>query len=146
MLAGGLWAFSLSVLRKEVPTTGFENVRGIFYRMPYASAALALSSLTLAGLPLLSMFPIRIVLMEEVARVSLVSALGALAGMVGMLFSTVRVLVVLTGSRTRQPSAETRLQTAMLVGGIGALVLVGLFPQLFYPLVFGLSGGSAPAP
>ncbi len=147
MLAGGLWALSLSVLRKDAPSTSFEDIQGIARKMPFASAGLVISSLTFAGMPLLSMFPIRLVLLGEVAQVSLMNSLLALAGMIGLLFSAFRVLAVLTSGWTHQQTrSETRLQITLIVGGILALLIVGFFPKVFYPLMFGISGVSAALP
>jgi NADH-quinone oxidoreductase subunit N len=141
MLAIGLWALCLSIIRQETGSTRFEDIRGIVQKMPYACAGLAVASLTLAGLPILGMFPIRLALMENLAHVSFLSALVALAGMVGMLFSTFRVLAVLTsGWLRRQAVGETRLQIALILGGVFSLLLVGILPQVFYPLMFGLLG------
>jgi NADH-quinone oxidoreductase subunit N len=147
MLSIGLWALCLSIIRSEVGSTRFEDVRGIVVKMPYACAGLAVASLTLAGLPILGMFPIRLALMENLAQVSFVNALVALAGMVGMLFSTFRVLAVLTsGWFRRQAVLENRFQIALILGGVFSLILVGLLPQVFYPLMFGLLGASPALP
>lgn len=146
-IAAGLWAISLSVIRGSVSSLRFEDVKGILQKMPYASAGLAIASLTLAGLPLLGMFPICLALMEELARVSILNALLALAGMVGMLFTAFRVLAVLASGWSRQQAVhETRLQIALITIGIVGLVLVGLLPQEFYPLMFGLLGGNVLSP
>jgi formate hydrogenlyase subunit 3/multisubunit Na+/H+ antiporter MnhD subunit len=147
MVSFGLWAVALSIFRQEAHTTRFEDVWGISQKLPLASAGLALASLTLAGLPLLAVFPIRLVLMEELARQSLFTALWVLAGTVGMLFSTFRALTVLIRGRSLpQAFAETRFQSAILVGGIAGLILVGIFPQVFLPLARGLLSAYAPLP
>lgn len=147
LLAVGLWALCLSIFQREVGTTRFEDIRGVVQKMPFASAGVAVASLTLAGLPILGMFPIRLALMENLAQESFPSALLALIGMVGMLFSTFRVLAVLTsGWLRRQAVCETRLQIGLIVVGIFSLVLVGLFPQVFYPLTFGILSGGPPLP
>jgi NADH-quinone oxidoreductase subunit N len=159
----GLWALSLSILVRETRTTRFEDIQGIAQRMPFASAGLAVASLALAGLPLLAVFPIRQVLLEELARQSLLTALWALAGSVGMLFSTFRALSVLArgaslrrtgdlplpaGDEPQQPGDtrprafyESRMQISLLMVGIIGLLLIGLFPQAFLPILSGLLKG-----
>jgi NADH-quinone oxidoreductase subunit N len=147
LLAVGLWALSLSILRKEVASTNFEDMQGMLLKMPFASAGLAVASLTLAGLPLLGMFPVRLALLEALAQVSFFGALFALAGMVGMLFSTVRALSVLVrGWSSDQAVHETRLQIALIIVGIASLVFVGLVPQAILPFMSGLLGGYPPLP
>jgi NADH:ubiquinone oxidoreductase subunit 2 (subunit N) len=147
MLSAGLWAFSLSILRSHAPSTRFDDMKGIAQKLPFASAGVGVSSLTLAGLPLLGVFPIRLTLMELVAQASLLNALLALAGMVGMLFATFRVMAVLSsGWLHRQPFLETRFQVTLIVMGIGSLIFVGLLPQVFYPMMYGLVSGASPLP
>lgn len=192
LIGNGLWALSLSVLLHKARSTSFQDVQGLAGRMPYATAGLAVASLTLGGLPLLAAFPIREVLLEEISRLSLIDAGWALVGMVGMLFSTFRALAVLgrgafpapssemvpplsvappfspaptarlqsavnepvTGPRSRllppatptqadkiplpQAYSETRMQIALLAGGILSLLVIGLFPQVFTPILNGL--------
>lgn len=147
MLAAGLWALSLSVVRTHAASTQFEDAKGIAQKLPFASAGIAVASLTLAGLPLLGIFPLRLALMESLAQTSFLNALFALVGMVGMLFASFRMIAVLVSGWTRgQPFLETRLQIALVAAGIASLVLVGVFAQFFYPLMFGLAGASFPVP
>src|SRR5512141_2722671 len=42
----GLWGLSLSVMLRSTGSTRFENVSGLAQRLPYASAGLAVASLT----------------------------------------------------------------------------------------------------
>jgi len=147
IIAIGLWVLALSIFRQSSRTTRFDDVFGISQTMPLASAGLALASLTLAGLPLMAIFPIRLVLMEELARQSLFTALWVLTGMVGMLFSTFRALSILF----RRPSlpqtvAETKFQIALLAGAMISLLMVGIFPQVFLPLARGLLSAYTPLP
>ncbi len=147
LISFGLWAVALSILRQEAPTTRFDDTWGISQRLPFASAGLALASLTVAGLPLLAVFPIRLVLTEELSRQSLVTGLWILAGTVGMLFSTFRALSVLIRGRSlAQSIGETKFQIAILVGGMVGLMLVGLLPQVFLPLARGLLSAYTPLP
>lgn len=161
MIMLGLWALSLSVLLQRVGSTRFEDARGMVQKLPFASAGLAMASLSLAGLPLLAVFPIRQVLMEEVARQSLSSALWALIGTVGMLYSTFRALVILAREPSVRleaqemepepalPSAatsptparsflESPVQVVLLLIGISGLLFIGLFPRAFLPITAGL--------
>jgi len=131
----GLWGLSLSVMLRATGSTRFDNVSGLAQRLPYASAGLAVASLTLGGLPLFPVFPIHQVMLEELARLSLANAIWVLIGSVGMLFSSFRALSVLSrGMLLPQTSSETRLQIALILGGIFSLLLVGFLPQIFLPL------------
>ncbi len=145
MIGIGLWALSLSILLKEARSTRFEDMQGVAQRMPFASAGLAVASLTLAGLPLMANFAIRQALFEELARQSLSNALWALAGTVGMLFSTFRALAVLARgapqievSALGQTHTKSRMQIGLILGGIASLLLIGIFPQVFLQMFNGL--------
>jgi NADH-quinone oxidoreductase subunit N len=147
MVGLGLWALSLSVLTQSAPSMRFEDVRGLFQKLPFASAGLAVASLTLGGLPLLAMFPIRQVLMEELAFRSFFLAAWVLVGTVGMLFSAFRALAVLAAGGPVLPAArESRLQMILLVMGIFALLVLGILPQAFQPLFAGILDSYAALP
>jgi multicomponent Na+:H+ antiporter subunit D len=140
MIGFGLWALSLSILMRGAGSTRFDDVAGLAQRMPVASAGLAVASLTLGGLPVLPVFPIHQVILEELARQSLASALWVLVGSGSLLFSTFRSLAVLArGSRVSQPASESRLQIALIIAGIAGLLLIGIFPQFFMPMLDGLT-------
>lgn len=132
-----LWTLALSILRGEAGTTQFEDVEGLANRLPFASAGLALASLSVAGLPLLAAFPIRWVLMEELTHQSLVAGLAVLIGSVGVMFSTFRGLTILArGSLIPQAVKETRTQIFLLVMAMGAVILFGVLPRFFVPMMF----------
>lgn len=159
-----LWALSLSILTREARSARFEDLQGVGQRMPFATAGLAVASLTLGGLPLLAIFPIRQALLEELARQTLPGALWVLAGSFGVLVSILRALSILlrgraapveetdetdlplTEARARLTISETRWQIALLLGGIAILLLIGIFPQVFLPILNGLLSGYTQLP
>lgn len=137
LIGYGLWALSLSILLNEAGSGRFQDVAGLAARYPFAAAGLAVASLSLAGLPLLGMFPIRQVLMEELARQSLLTGLAALAGSVGILFGVFRSLAVLARDLPFPAAArETRLQVTLLLLGMLGLLASGILPAIFLPIVF----------
>ena len=147
MVGLGLWALSLSILLREAGSTRFEAVRGLAQRMPFAVSGLAVAALTLGGLPLLPVFPVHQLLLEELAKISLMNALWVLLGSGAMLFSTFRALTVLAhGTRLPQVVRENRAQIVLLVSGIAGLLLTGLFPQIFLPMLAGLTSGYSLVP
>lgn len=142
LLALAMWALSLAVLLQNAPSTRFEDVKHLSQQVPFASAGLAAASLTLAGLPILAVFPIHQVLLEQIARQSLSIAIVTLTGSVGMMFAAFRALVIIApGGPSFDKVRETRLQIALLSAGVIGLVLIGLFPQIFLPLMDGLVSG-----
>lgn len=137
VLSFGLWALALSMIRNETGSTSFSDVLGISNRLPVVTAGLAVASLSVAGLPLFAAFPIRLILMEQLAQQSLLLGMAALVGSVGVMFGVFRGLAVLArASISPQTINETRAQILLMVGASVALLLVGLLPQFFLPLMF----------
>ncbi|MEJ5225419.1 MAG: proton-conducting transporter membrane subunit, partial [Anaerolineales bacterium] len=68
VIAMGVWAMAANVLRFRAASLGFADVRGLLRSLPVASAALVLASLSLQGVPLLSSFPVRQALWEQLAQ------------------------------------------------------------------------------
>jgi formate hydrogenlyase subunit 3/multisubunit Na+/H+ antiporter MnhD subunit len=151
VLGFGLWALSLSILLRDVRSARFDDVRGLAQKLPFASAGLAVAWLTLGGLPLLPVFPIHQVLLEELARTSFWNAVLVLVGSGGMLLSAFRALAVLAqgglvvqendtqGGLLPRVFGESRLQIGLIAAGVVGLLLIGLFPQVFLPVLNGLS-------
>lgn len=131
----GVWALALSILRMQSPKLGFEHIRGLARQYPVTAASLILAVFSLAGMPLLASFPIRISLLKGLTEVSLSGALLALFGMAGLLLGGFRALAVLVGGDQNLPWQinETWLQRIFLVIGVLGLFLLGLFPQWFLP-------------
>jgi hypothetical protein len=136
----GLWSLALAILLPKAPSAYFRDVAGLAARYPFACAALGTAALSLGGLPLLGDFPIRQVLMEELAAQSLLVGLVALVGTVGMLFGAFRTLAVLARDLPFPIHyLETRLQVALLVLGLLGLLAIGTLPPVFLPLLFPLA-------
>jgi formate hydrogenlyase subunit 3/multisubunit Na+/H+ antiporter MnhD subunit len=144
VIALGLWALSASVLRNNNRSLSFNDLLRAAERTPLAALGLAVSSLSLAGLPLFAEFPIRVVLLQEIAVAHPVAALFVLLGSVGLLFSAFRFLTVVTGGRLglerrdRTPFGETRAQGILILIGIFVLLVVGVFPRVFFPVMVGI--------
>ena len=132
-----VWALSLSILyNQRRPGRGnleFRHVQGAARRAPLAALGLVLAHFTLAGLPLLAGFPVRLALWQSLAGLSLPAALLTLVSSMGMLVAGTRTLAVLvTGEDLgKWKFSESFIQKLLLVAGWIMLVLVGLFPQWF---------------
>ena len=90
VIALGLWSLSVSVILNDGHTLQYQSLERIAEKLPFASAGLAAALLTMAGLPLLAAFPIRQVLLQEIAVQSPLTALWVLGGSMGLLFSGFR--------------------------------------------------------
>jgi NADH-quinone oxidoreductase subunit N len=139
VIALGLWSLSASVFLRRRRNLSFQNMQDVAEELPAAAAGASVAFLSLAGLPLLATFPIRIVMLQEIAVQSPLTAVWVLMGMVGLLFSGFRLLSVLTGGFFRvRHFGETRIQIVLIASGMLALLLVGLFPRLFLPILANL--------
>jgi formate hydrogenlyase subunit 3/multisubunit Na+/H+ antiporter MnhD subunit len=143
IVALGLWALSASILGANSRSLAFVDLTRAAERSPAAALGMAVSFLSLAGLPLLAEFPIRVVLLQEVAVAHPVAALFVLLGSLGLLFSGFRLMAVITGGnlglqRGGRQFAETRVQIVLIVIGIIALLVVGIFPRVFFPIMVGI--------
>ena len=83
-------------------------------------------------------------LLQEVSAQHPVAALGVLIGSMGLLFSGFRLMAVFTGGKLGsalfrdQPGGETNIQTILISLGITALLVVGVIPRVFFPMMVGI--------
>ena len=131
----GLWALALATLRTRTTSLNLNEIQGSGRVLPIATGALVLAQFSLAGVPLLASFPIRLPMWNELAQVSPMITLWALIGCMGLLFGGVRTLAVLvTGDEEMGwQITETRQERVFLAIGVILLLLLGLLPQLFLP-------------
>lgn len=144
-----VWGLALSLLNRHLDDLRFHSAQGAAHSLPFVAAGLAAANLSLAGLPLLAGFPVYIALWVQLGARSLPAVLLSLAGALGLLIAGLRslaVLILLPEPPEAPPgeaalaspaplwrSSETRMQVALLCLGLAALLLAGLFPQLYLP-------------
>jgi formate hydrogenlyase subunit 3/multisubunit Na+/H+ antiporter MnhD subunit len=128
-----LWSFGLSFL-KEAGGTDFTTLSGMLRKYPFASAAVIVALFSVTGLPLLAAFPIREVLLENVAKTSLTVAFWAGLGATAMILGGIRALSALAkGEQTGGVFAERWPQITLLLLGTAVVLLVGIVPGWFLP-------------
>ncbi|TAK14119.1 MAG: hypothetical protein EPO32_02945 [Anaerolineae bacterium] len=143
-----VWAASLANLSQQPRVDlSLAGVKGLAGRYALRFAAILMAIFSLAGLPLLSGFPFRMLLIQNLAVDSPWVAGAVLLGNFGLMASGLRIIasivseaprpdlsVAVTGDeleRARTPDFPAWLFIS--VAGAGSLV-VGLFPQWFWPL------------
>jgi len=139
-LAMGVWALSVSVFNKRVPSLKFADLQGLARSFPLATAGLVLSNLALAGAPLLASFPVRLALWENLSALSLPSALWFGISTVGLWAAALRSLAVLSMAPETIPwqSQETWEERILIGLGLLGLFIFGLFPQWALPFLANL--------
>lgn len=135
-----VWAMSLNRMKEQVEPLRFGAVQGLARTHPVTAAGLVLAHFSVAGLPLLAGFPIRLALWEGLASQSLGVAFWFLVGILGLLTGATRTLAVLvmapqgTGWEIRE-----RWDAGILIGvGVIGLFILGIFPQIFRPIMTNL--------
>lgn len=128
----GLWALALSVMQSHGVSAKFEEEKGAFQRLPFASLACLFAIFSIGGVPLLAGFPVRLPLLEELGAQSIPMAIWALIGCGGLMFGGFRYLGALVQQEPKTGhSEENRYQILLLMGGVATLMVAGLFPQPF---------------
>jgi NADH:ubiquinone oxidoreductase subunit 2 (subunit N) len=147
-----LWAISLSLIKQRLKgDLRLIAAQGLGRYRPVLTLSLLLAHFSLAGLPFLAGFPVRLVLWEQMASVFPILAGGAILGNVGVLVGGLRSMSVFFTAHEEEslpPQDALELSPASPViaperllswtfFGISALVIVffGLFPSVFLPIL-----------
>ena len=128
-----LWAFSLALIKIKSNQLDFKSTQGIGFTFPVAGLSLIVASLSLAGFPLLSGYPIRAVVGASLSQTSIILALSTLIGYFGLVLATLRSISNLYTNPDKQAwkISETRPQLILLISGCLIIFFVGMFPQVF---------------
>jgi len=135
-----VWAMSLTRIKMQTDSMRFSAVQGLARSYPITTAGIILAHLSIAGLPLLAGFPVRLALWEGLAEQSLSVAFWFLIGTFGLLTGGIRTLAVMvmapegTGWELRETWGP-----GILIGlGVIGLFILGIFPQTFRPILVNL--------
>jgi NADH:ubiquinone oxidoreductase subunit 2 (subunit N) len=128
-----VWAMSLTQMREHVQPMRFHTVQGLARSYPITAAGLVLAHFSVAGLPLLAGFPVRLALWEGLASQSLAVALWFLVGILGLLTGATRTLAVLVMAPEEIGwEVKESWSSGIMIGlGVIGLFILGIFPQIF---------------
>jgi len=138
-LALGLCGLCLAIFLQHSQSLAYSDLRSAVRRTPLAVAGTAMSMLSLAGLPLLAEFPIRYVLVQEIAAAHPVMSLAIMLGWLGLLGGVFRLLITLLGGEMdaerflRPQGAESHMQIVLITLAVGAILVLGIAPRMFFP-------------
>jgi formate hydrogenlyase subunit 3/multisubunit Na+/H+ antiporter MnhD subunit len=135
-----VWAMSLTQMKEQVDPLRYKFVQGLAHSYPITAAGLILAHFSVAGFPLLAGFPIRLALWEGLASQSLGAALWFLVGILGLLTGAIRTLAVLVMAPQGAGWESRERWGAGIMIGLGAigLFILGVFPQIFRPIMVNL--------
>lgn len=132
LLAIALISLALAALRRSEVELSFDGLEGFFRKDPIASVAILCGMFSMAGFPLLAEFPMRLVVFEKMAQVSLAATLWMGIGMLGILGAGLQLAI----SFIREDVLISRdvdrdwVINVMLILGLVMLIGMGLFPSL----------------
>lgn len=136
-----VWALALTILASQTGTLDFSALQGAGRKYPLIAAVLVAAQLAVAGFPLLAGFPLRMLLLGQLAQTNLLGAMGVMLGGVGLLVAALRVLGVLVMAPVgEEPGEMVHLPELLgrriwLSAGLIFLILLGLFPQWITPFI-----------
>jgi formate hydrogenlyase subunit 3/multisubunit Na+/H+ antiporter MnhD subunit len=143
----GVWALALIVISshrtggsqiEEQPSgweLSFREMHGAARQYPVAACCLMLAQFSLAGLPLLAGFPIRLAIWDWLVQQSVPITGVVLLGYAGLMIAGIRTMTVLvTGKEdVGWKIHEQRSENLLLIAGGLVIILIGLFPQVYTP-------------
>ena len=142
-LALATWGVGVGVLRARQGGIGFDDLRGVAWKMPFATAAALLGGVSLLGLPVTAGFVGRWALYQLLAAESLLAAVILLAANVGALLAYARAATAMLAQTKRGADEDDELfgfaegPLAMVYSGLGVglVLVIGIFPQMLLPAV-----------
>jgi NADH:ubiquinone oxidoreductase subunit 2 (subunit N) len=138
-LALGVWALALVILRSASQSLELPLIKGLGRRYPLAAFGLILANFSIAGLPLLAGFPVRIPMLQGLFQVSPGVGYWVLLGSGGLLVAGLRSMAYLvTGMKPHRGSSRRAGQRVYLILGLLGLLVLGILPQGLLPLFINL--------
>jgi NADH-quinone oxidoreductase subunit N len=129
-----LWSGGLTLLAGGGSLT-FAETGALLRRKPVASVGMLIAIFSMGGLPLLAGLPARLALLQSVSEVSFSIVLWAALGSVGLLFGGGRILSYMVLGEGKWQIEEGWVQRIALSAGALILLLAGVFPGWFLPLM-----------
>ena len=132
-----VWALALSGFYEQGESLKFDNFRLDAPKYPFVAGVLIVAIFSVAGFPLLSGFPIRLMLWRELAVNNLLVAVGMLLGFIGLTISGLRVLSHLVQSYDQEYKIAPDERIVIVIFGLFTfvLILLGLMPNIIFRIV-----------
>jgi formate hydrogenlyase subunit 3/multisubunit Na+/H+ antiporter MnhD subunit len=124
-------AAGAAMVRHHMETDRLEEIAGAASRLPWATAAVIMGGLALAGMPLTAQFASRWALMQLLAENDIRWVILLLLGALGVLAGALRLGQACFGKLSGSPVHREPAMLAVLAFTLVAVgILLGLFPQL----------------
>ena len=131
-----LWGYTLSRLEDHCGSLEISAIQGYGRKLPLLAAGLVLAQLSVAGLPLLASFPIKITLLTQVLKEGTALGVWSFIGSLGLFLFTIRLMLnfllpigTTTASLWSLEERTSEFLPVLLL--VVVLVILGLFPANF---------------
>ncbi len=129
------WGYLLSALETHADNLTLEGVSGFLHRFPFLSGGLLLAQFNIAGLPLLTGFPVKLALISTLAEAAPELPLWVFLGNLGLFLFSIRLLgLMITPAENEMLSwkiIEKKHEFIPVLIATLVLLLMGLFPHIF---------------
>ena len=132
-----VFSLGVAILNNNNKTDQFEEIRGLFYNSPFITIATITAWFSIAGMPLLGSFPIKMTILSEISSSSILYTIWIMIGLAGSLFLGGRLLSILIVPMQKKETEirvkinETTVQAVFLTIGSIILMILGFFPSVF---------------
>ena len=131
-----LWGYTLTRIEQHCGSLEISAIQGYGRKFPVLFAGLLLTQLSIAGLPLLASFPIKIALLTQAVSTGTALGVWSFIGNLGLFVFSIRVLLNAVIPLDDEPAhlwaiAEKTSELLPVVVMILAIVLLGLLPGMF---------------
>jgi NADH-quinone oxidoreductase subunit N len=136
LVSFGLWALCLSLIRGRVGSLKLVDLVGLSRRYPLLCIAILAAQFSVGGLPVLAGYPVRTAIIEELASQSPDFAWMIIVGIAGIWISAIYSLYIFiqkSETSNGQVWLSNHLANVLVVIGLLILILMGLFPQVYFP-------------
>lgn len=139
-LSLGVLALSLSGLIGKVDKLNLASIQGIGKDYPFTSASIILALFSLAGMPLLAGFPLKLGIIEGLTEMVPQISVWVIIGSLGLIVAGIRILIAITagGRDSENDSPEPRLLKVFLAIGWLLLVILGSLPNIYIQIILNL--------
>ena len=131
-----LWGYVLTAIENHTGASTIESVKGLARWYPILSTGLILAQLSIAGMPLLASFPIKIALLSTSLNTNSTYGIWAFIGNLGLFLFTLRLIYALVTPQDENAYvkwiiSEKAVEYLPILVLILALVILGIFPNNF---------------
>lgn len=131
-----LWGYSLALIERHSQSLTKSSIQGLARRYPIISIGLLLAQFSIAGMPLLAAFPIKLSLFTALRRVEMALFAWSFIGNLGLFLFTLRLLAYLVTPDKEIGNRGWAFNESMheylpILAAILLLILMGLMPGTF---------------